>query len=343
MMKVVALAGGVGGARLADGLAQALAPADLTVVVNTGDDFEHLGLRICPDLDTVCYTLAGMANPVTGWGRQAETWQAFENLVQLGGPDWFHLGDADLGTHLERSRRLREGQSLSEIMRDFCRAWGVGPTVLPMSDAPVSTEVLTVEGVLPFQEYFVRKQCQPRVTGFRFVGVETARPAPGVCEALRLANLIVICPSNPWVSIDPILAVPGLRAALNEGLADTQLLVGRDQSKKSGRGICLAVSPIIAGQTVKGPAAKMYAELGFQPSALAVARHYGRLLHGYVLDQVDRDLTQEIESSGIHVLATDILMRTRADRLRLAKEVLAFGSELCERHPLDDTVGNRPG
>ena len=167
-MKVVALAGGVGGAKLADGLAQTLPPEDLTVIVNIGDDFEHLGLKICPDLDTVCYALAGIANPETGWGRADESWHSLESISELGGPDWFRLGDRDLGTHLERTRRLHEGQPLSQVTRDFCKSWGIGPTVLPMSDNPVPTVVLTAEGELPFQEYFVHRRCEPRVRGFRF-------------------------------------------------------------------------------------------------------------------------------------------------------------------------------
>lgn len=308
-MKVVALAGGVGGAKLVDGLAARLSPDQLSVVVNIGDDFEHLGLYICPDLDTVCYTLAGIANPETGWGRADETWNAFYTLVSLGGPDWFHLGDRDLGTHLERTRRLRAGEPLSQVTRDFCAAWGVRPTVLPASDQRVPTLVYTEEGVLPFQEYFVHRACQPRVTGFRFEGAAQARPAPEVLSAILAADLVILCPSNPWVSIDPILAIPGIRQALAE------------------RPI-LAVTPIIGGKTVKGPAAKMYAELGIHPSALAVARHYGSLLHGFVLDVVDEEQYELLRSLGLQVLVTDTLMRDRADRLRLAGEVIEFGERL---------------
>src|SRR5512140_1060399 len=271
-MKIVALAGGVGGAKLADGLARTLAPDDLTVIVNTGDDFEHWGLCISPDLDTVCYTLAGLANPVTGWGRQKETFQALENVRRLGGPDWFGIGDQDLGTHLERTRRLRDGQPLSEVTRAFCRAWGVGPTIQPMSDQPVRTMVDTLEnGELAFQEYFVHLHCEPRVKGFRFAGIEQAEPAPGCLEAIDAADAIIFCPSNPWVSLDPILAVPGMRAAVKAKPV-------------------LAVSPIIGGETVKGPAAKMFRELGIPASAIAVAQHYGDLLSGFVLDTVDKDL-----------------------------------------------------
>lgn len=320
-MNVVALAGGVGGAKLADGLARCLPPENLTIIVNTGDDFEHLGLKICPDLDTVCYTLAGIANPETGWGRAEESWNAIENIARLGGPSWFRLGDRDLATHLERTRRLRAGQSLSQITRDFCRAWGVGPTVLPMSDDPLPTIVITDEGELPFQEYFVRRQCRPRVAGFRFEGIEQARPAPGVLEALWAADLIIICPSNPWVSIDPILAVPGIRDALNPSPSRTAAM-------ERGEGVRVAISPIIAGKTVKGPAAKMYAELGIPPSAWAVARHYEGLLSGFVMDLVDNEQAEAVRALGLKVLVTETLMKTLTDRRRLAQEVLEFGMSL---------------
>ena len=303
-MKIVALAGGVGGAKLADGLAQILPPEDLTVVVNTGDDFEHLGLFISPDLDTVCYTLAGLANPETGWGRKGETFHALENIQKLGGPDWFRLGDQDLATHLERTRRLREGQSLSQVTRDFRQSWGVHPTVLPMSDQPVHTIVDTAElGELAFQEYFVHQKCEPKVKGFRFAGIESARPAPGVLEAIEKADAMIICPSNPWVSIDPILAVAGVRSAL--------------VAKR-----IVAVSPIIGGQTVKGPAAKMYAELGIRPSALAVAEHYRDLLSGFVIDMIDSGLENNVQRLNIKTLATNALMKTQDDRRRLAQDVL---------------------
>jgi LPPG:FO 2-phospho-L-lactate transferase len=308
---IVALAGGVGGAKLAHGLAQILPPEDLTVIVNTGDDFEHLGLSICPDLDTVCYTLAGLANPETGWGRADETWQAMSNLKTLGGPDWFNLGDQDLATHLERTRRLKEGQSLSQITRDFCKAWGVRHTVLPMSDQPVRTVVETDEGDLSFQEYFVHRRCQPRVKGFRFDGVDSAEPAAGAREAVQSADAIVICPSNPWVSIDPILRVFSL----------TPLLLSR-QERDSGEGKkVVAVSPIIGGKTVKGPAAKMFAELGIEPSASAVAEHYGNLLTGIVVDSVDSELAKAIK---IQTLVTDTIMNSSSDRARLAREILEF-------------------
>jgi LPPG:FO 2-phospho-L-lactate transferase len=316
-MKVFALAGGVGGAKLADGLAQCLPPEDLTVVVNIGDDFEHLGLKICPDIDTVCYTLAGIANPATGWGRAGETWNAMESLSRLGGPAWFRLGDLDLGAHLERTRRIKAGEPLSQVTRDFCRAWGIRLTVLPASDDAVPTWVYTELGEMPFQEYFVHQQCQPRVTGFRFEGVERARPAPGVLETLQTADLVVICPSNPWVSIDPILAIPGLRASLASRRIHEACPV-------------IAVSPIIGGQALKGPAAKMYAELGIQPTARAVAAHYGSLLSGFVVDVVDVDQAVEITGMGIQPLSVDTIMNTPGDRRRLAEEVLKFGEELTK-------------
>ncbi len=308
-MKIVAFAGGVGGAKLADGLYQALAPEDLTIVVNTGDDFEHLGLTICPDLDTVCYTLAGLANPETGWGRAGDTWKALEALAAVGGPDWFRLGDKDLGAHLERSRRLAAGDPLSAITRDFCVAWDIGCVVLPMSDQPVRTIVESDEGDLAFQEYFVRRRFEPVVRGFRFQGAEAAPPAPGVLDAIAEAELVVFCPSNPWVSIAPILAVPGMREALTEKAV-------------------IAVSPIVGGAALKGPAAKIYQELGIEPSALAVAEHYRGLVQGCVIGNQDAAQAGAIEALGIMPLVTDSIMRDKAGRLRLAREVLDFGQGL---------------
>lgn len=330
-MNIVALAGGVGGAKLVDGLAQILPPQNLTIVVNCGDDFEHLGLKICPDLDTVCYTLAGHANPVTGWGRAAETWNALESLAELGGPVWFRLGDRDLGTHLERTRLLRQGLTLSQITERFCEAWKIEARILPMSDDPVSTAVYTDEGKLPFQEYFVRRQCRPKVTGFEFRGAENALPAPGVINALAATDMVIICPSNPWVSIDPILALPGIKAEIaNKDISDRDPGVLR--RIVGTKGTVVAVSPIIGGEAVKGPAAKMYAELGLEPSALAVARHYGSaeqggLLSGFVLDHVDAALEKDVRSLGIDTLVTDTIMRTKRHRTRLAKEVLNFGEK----------------
>ena len=306
IMKIVALAGGVGGAKLAHGLALNLPPENLTIIVNTGDDLEHLGLYICPDMDTVCNNLAEMHNPETGWGRSGESWQAFNEVERLGGPAWFHLGDRDIGTHLERTRRLRAGDPLSAITADFCRVWGISQTVLPMSDQPIPTIVLTEEGELAFQEYFVALKCEPKVTGFRFKDILKASPAPGVVEAIREADAVIICPSNPWVSIDPILGVPGIRDALSDK-------------------VVVAVSPLVGGKAIKGPAAKMYGELEIEPSALAVARHYGGLLRGFVLDNIDENLTKHL---GVESLITDTIMLEKNDRVRLGDEVLSFTDKL---------------
>jgi len=305
-MKIVALTGGVGGAKLAHGLAQILPPEDLTIIVNTGDDFEYLGLKISPDLDTVCYTLAGLANPTTGWGLAGETWSVLSAVVELGGPGWFKLGDRDLATHLERTRRLKESQPLSLILRDFCQSWGIKQLILPMSDQRVRTMVDTVEhGSLEFQEYFVKLDCQPRVTGFQYLGAEEAFPAPGVIDRIHQAGAVIICPSNPWVSIAPILAVEGIKTSLKEKQV-------------------IAVSPIIAGAAVKGPTAKMYRELGWQPSALSVAQHYSGLVKGFVIDNKDAAIEADIKRLGMEVLITRTLMDSIASRRQLAQDVLNF-------------------
>lgn len=313
-MKVVALAGGVGGAKLVDGLAKILPGDALTVIVNTGDDFDHLGLRICPDLDTVCYTLAGIANPETGWGRAGESWHALETIDQLGGPTWFRLGDYDLGVHLERTRLYSSGVALSQICRHFCSIWDIKPLVLPMSDHKVATIVHSDEGDLPFQDYFVRRRCEPRVSGFSFDGAAEANPAPGVLEGIRNADLIVICPSNPWVSIDPILAVQGIRYAI----------VSRQKSTP-----VIAVSPIIQGKTIKGPAAKMFTELGISPSARSVAEHYGSLqeeglLTGFVIDNLDVDERASIDKLDLNSFVTNTIMETEDDRKKLAIDIIRF-------------------
>ena len=317
-MKVVALAGGVGGAKLVDGLANILLSDDLTVIVNTGDDFDHFGLRICPDLDTVCYTLAGIANPTTGWGRVDETWQVMEIIEQMGGPGWFHLGDKDLGVHLERTRLLSDGKTLSEICQHFSSIWSIDCQVLPMSNERVSTVVRSSEGDLSFQDYFVKRKCEPRVSGFYFEGVESAHLAPGLLKALHEADLIVICPSNPWVSIDPILAVPGIREAIIEG----------DQNRQ-----VIGISPIIQGSTLKGPAAKMFLEMGIEPSAANVAEHYGSiigggLLSGFVIDDLDADERAAIVELGISTNITNTIMKTANDRINLAAEVIRIGKVL---------------
>lgn len=303
MQPVVALAGGVGGAKFAHGLAQILSPEQLTIIVNTGDDFEHLGLHIAPDLDTVMYTLAGVANPETGWGRAQETWSFMQAIAQLGGPTWFRLGDRDLATHVERTRRLRAGQSLTHVTAALCAALGVRPLLLPMSDAPVRTWVDTDEGELEFQEYFVHRRCEPRVRAVRWVGLDSALPSPAVLSALETAALIVFCPSNPFLSLDPILNLPGVRERIAARRA-------------------VAISPIVGGQALKGPAAKMLGELGLEVSALSVAAHYRDLLSGFVLDDVDAALRPRVEALGMRVWTTDTIMRTEVDRARLARTVL---------------------
>lgn len=302
-MNVVALAGGVGGAKLVSGLAQVLEPRALKVVVNTGDDFWHLGLRICPDLDTVCYTLADLANKETGWGRADETWNVLAELKYFSHSDWFQLGDRDIAMHLFRTGMLAEAKTLTETTNEICRICGISTKVLPMTDDPVATTVITEGGELGFQEYFVKHRWQPVVKGFRFDGVETARPTNLVRTAIEQADCVILAPSNPWVSIGPILALPGLKDLLAKKLV-------------------VAVSPIIGGQAVKGPAAKMFTEMGITPSALAVASQYKGVIQAFVLDHVDAGQVKEIETLGIQTYTTDIMMRDVTDRQRLAQELL---------------------
>ena len=304
---ILALAGGVGGAKLAFGLARALPPGELIVAVNTGDDFEHLGLHISPDLDTVMYTLAGVANPATGWGYAGETWQFMEALERLGGPTWFRLGDRDLATHLERTRRLKQGESLSAVTRELCERLGVRHTIVPMSDDPVRTVVHTDEGELEFQDYFVRRRCKPRVRRIEYRGAESARAADLFGKALARPDLrgIVICPSNPYLSIAPVLALPGVREAIERR-----------------RVTSVAVSPLIGGQAVKGPAAKLMAELGVEVSSVEIARGYARLADVLLLDRADAALAGAVQALGPRPQVTDTLMRSDADRERVARACL---------------------
>ena len=301
---VVALCGGVGGAKLAHGLSMALPPSELSIIDNTGDDFEHLGLHIAPDLDSVIYALSGLSDPVRGWGRRAETWTFMEALKSLGGEGWFELGDGDLAMHVERSWRLAQGAPLSEVTAHLCRALGIAARVLPMSDDPVRTRVLTAEGWLDFQEYFVHRQCQPAVREFMFAGAEAARAQPDALTALNRHDLraVIICPSNPFVSVEPILAVPGIRAAIQRSDAPV-----------------VAVTPIIGGKAIKGPAAKMMAELGFDVSGTAVARRYAGVIDGFVVDQAD-PMPEPLQ--GVTFFSAATLMNTADDRLRLAHAAL---------------------
>ena len=301
---VLALSGGIGGAKLALGLYRILPPGALMVVANTGDDFEHLGLAISPDIDTLLYTLAGLDNPELGWGRRAETWTFMKALESLGGETWFNLGDGDLATHVERTRRLAAGESLSQIADDFRRRLGISARLLPMSDDRVRTRLRTAEGWLDFQDYFVRQRCRPVVREIAFAGADQARPQPNFLAALADKNLraVVICPSNPFISIDPILSLPGIHEALRACQAPV-----------------VAVSPIIGGKAVKGPTAKMMAELGLPVDAAAVARHYGELLDHYVADETDAN---EIGDLGLPVTVTRTFMLSLEDREALARVVL---------------------
>jgi LPPG:FO 2-phospho-L-lactate transferase len=309
MASYVALSGGVGGAKLALGLSHLLPPQALTVVVNTGDDFEHLGLHVAPDLDTLMYTLAGLSNPDTGWGRVAESWACLDSLQELGGESWFRLGDRDLAVHLQRTVRLRAGASLSTVTAELFTALGIAHRALPMSDQAVRTLVHCGTGTLAFQHYFVRERCAPSVTGFSFDGADIARPAPGVLEAIAAPDLcgVIICPSNPFLSIDPILAVPGIRAALS-----------------ACRAPVVAVSPIVAGMAIKGPTAKIMAELALPQTAAAVADHYGELLDGFIIDDSDQALMAEIAAKNLRVKCAASVMVTLDDRINLAQTALEF-------------------
>ena len=310
---IIALSGGVGGAKLALGLSRIMPHENLLVVVNTGDDFEHLGLSISPDIDTVAYTLAGLANREVGWGRHDETWSFMQTMEVLGGETWFRLGDRDVALHVERTRRLRAGESLSTVTADLCRRMGVGPRVVPMSDDPVRTRLLTELGWLDFQDYFVRRRCEPVVSELQFQGAGAAKPHPEFLAALADPALeaVVICPSNPFISVEPILAIPGVREALMACHAPI-----------------IAVSPIIAGRAVKGPTAKMMTELGLDPSAGTVAQRYAALLDGYVIDHADMS---EVVSIDARVTLAQTLMTTIEDREALARIVVEAAATLRRR------------
>ena len=312
-MNVLALSGGVGGAKLALGLAQTLPDENLTIVANTGDDFTHLGLRICPDIDTVVYTLSNLANKERGWGRQNESWNFMAAFSRLGGEDWFNLGDGDLAMHVRRSLEMANGKSLTEITDHIASTLSIGPTILPMSDDPIATIIETSDGLLPFQHYFVRDRCEPAVRGFRFDGIETAKPNPKLMSLLDGGTLdaVIITPSNPFVSIDPILSLAGVRDAL-------QMLSSP----------IIAVSPIVGGQALKGPAAKMMTELGLPSSALEVAKHYLGLIDGFVIDETDAAQAGEISNLGMKVKVAQTIMRDLDDRKQLATECCDFAATL---------------
>lgn len=309
--RYVVLSGGVGGAKFVLGLSRVLRPEQLTVIANTGDDFTHLGLAISPDLDTLMYTLAASVNEATGWGCRDETWSCMAALEVLGGETWFRLGDRDLATHLERTRLLASGQTLTQVTRHLCAQLGVSVSVLPMSDAPIRTLIDSDAGPLAFQDYFVRRRAEPRVTALRYEGATRAPPTAALASLLTDPDLaaIFIAPSNPWLSIDPILAIPSLAAALRSSAAPV-----------------IAVSPIVGGQALKGPTAKIMQELGVPVTAGAVAHHYRDLLDGYILDDADRAEADPLIADGLAVGATHTVMTTLEDRVRLAEFALGFAA-----------------
>ena len=306
--KVLALAGGVGGAKLALGLSRALPPEQLVICVNTGDDDCFHGLHVSPDLDTVMYTLAGLSDPDGGWGLAGDTFEALEMLGRYGAETWFNLGDRDLATHIRRTQLLRQGASLSEVTAHLCRRLGIAHSVVPMSDDPVRTVLKTDAGELPMQRYFVQRRAAPAVQEVKYVGAQDARPSPGLADALDDASLIVFCPSNPFLSIGPILAVPEVRKRLENTSAHR-----------------LAVSPIIGGEAVKGPTAKIMAELGGQVSCAAVADQYRGICDTFVIDDVDAHLAPEIERLGMKPAATSIIMNTDDDKVSLTRTILHMG------------------
>lgn len=305
-MKVAALSGGVGGAKLALGLDRIIGSDDLTLIANTGDDFRYHGLNISPDIDTLVYTLSGKSDEARGWGLADESWAFMGALGELGEETWFNLGDKDMAMHVVRTNLLRQGERLGVVTDNIRRALGVAARILPMTDSVVPTIVDTVEhGMMPFQSYFVEHQAKPQVRGFTFQGIEFARPAPRVLGVLAAADRVVICPSNPFISIDPILAVPGIR----DGLRETS-------------GLVIAVSPIVAGVAIKGPTAKMFAELGEAPSALAVAKRYKDVIDLMVIDEQDSASMSEIEALGVKVAATNTIMHGLEEKKALANFVL---------------------
>ena len=304
-MKLTALAGGIGAAKLLSGLVEVMPPESLSVIVNTGDDFRWMDLYVCPDLDTVTYTLAGLANPATGWGVRDDTFYCLERLHQLGCESWFQVGDRDLATHVFRTHRMTMGDSLTEVTRTICRQNGVVTRILPMTDSLVPTMVHTDGGTLSFQDYFVRRRCAPQVRSFSYRGIDASRPAPGVLEAIHSADAVVLCPSNPYISIGPILAVPGVKAAL---LATSATVV--------------AVTPIVAGEALKGPAADMMRQLGTEVSAMSVAKLYLDFLDIFVVDRRDESLVEPIAALGPQVISVETVMDSRAARISLARSLL---------------------
>lgn len=304
-MKAIVLTGGVGGAKFVAGLERCGLAQSVTAIVNTGDDFRHMGLHVSPDIDTLLYTLSGKANQAQGWGREGETWTFLDAVQSLGGPDWFRLGDGDLALHVLRSERLARGEALSTVTADFAKAWGIRTHILPMSDDPVATFVETDEGTLEFQRYFVGRQCAPRVSAIRFEGAEAARAAPGVVDAILSADAVFIAPSNPFLSVDPLLAIAEIAAALEETAAPV-----------------VAISPIVGGTAVKGPTAKIMGELGIAVDNEAIADHYSAFADALLIDVSD------MPPSALPSLATHTLMQTAEDKIRVAREAIALAHSL---------------
>ena len=306
---VIALCGGIGGAKLALGLSKVISDERLIIAVNTGDDFEHLGLHISPDVDTVTYTLAGIANPETGWGRAAETWSFMESLAAIGGETWFQLGDRDLALHVERTRRLHGGDSLSTITTDVCKHFGISARILPVSDDAVRTHVETDAGPMPFQNYFVKHKCEPELRSVRFDGAQDAQVQPDVAHALNNPDLrcVIICPSNPYLSIDPMLAIEGMRELLKQTPAPV-----------------VAVSPLVGGQAVKGPMSKIMREQGREARHATIALHYDGVIDGLMVDSADDRIPDHIS-----VTVEDTMMHTLEDKVRLARSTLAFADEVA--------------
>lgn len=309
-MKITALAGGIGASKLLLGLASVMPPEDITVIANTGDDIELFGLRICPDIDTVTYTLAGVINEETGWGLKGDTFECLRWLAHYDEAPWFNLGDRDLATHIFRTNQLRKGLSLSEITRRVSRSLAVQSTILPMTDSYTPTRVVTDEGEMHFQEYFVRRRCEPRVREIVFDNIESAKPAPGVLSAILEADVVVVCPSNPFISIGPILEVPGVRNALRET-----------------RATVIAITPIIGGKALKGPAADMLRDLGHEVSARGVAEMYRDFVEVFLLDKTDARLTKDLNSLDLEVFTGNTIMNSLADKRRVAEQVLQIVAE----------------
>ncbi|MEE8584776.1 MAG: 2-phospho-L-lactate transferase [Acidobacteriota bacterium] len=302
---IVALAGGIGGSKLLAGLARRLPPDKLTIVGNTGDDIELFGLRICPDLDTITYTLSGHCNPHTGWGLRDDSFHCLKEIRRMGGEDWFQLGDRDLATHIVRSGLLREGIPLSEITQRICTSWGVRQRLLPMCESYAPTFLATDQGRLHFQEYLVRERALPAVQEIDLGAAAASHPGPGIPETIQQARAVILCPSNPLISIGPILAVAGMRALL-----------------KDCRAPVIAVSPIVRNDSLKGPSAKMMRELGYEVSAAGVAGMYKGLVDIMILDRSDAALEPRIQALGMDACSTATVMQTEEDKLRLADFIL---------------------